>query len=151
MHKAFVHPIMECCPLAWMGAAHTHLHQLACVKRRALHIIGEGTWLPSLIHRRIVAACTFLYKLFYALALNALRSILPPKAAIPRRHTRVATSSIQVHLHQLETSLPIWSKSSSLRTFPACVVPIWNDLPKSFRQDIPTAKKMQSFKFEVHK
>ena len=150
-YKAFVRPIMEYCPLAWMGAAHTHLHQLARVQRRALHIIGEGTWLPSLTHRRMIAACTFLYKLFYAPPLSALRSLLPPKAAIPRRHTRLATSSIQGYLHQLETGLPIRSNSSSLRTFPACMVPIWNELPKSFLQDAPTAKKMQSFKVGVHK
>ena len=42
VYKAFVRPIMACCPLALMGAAHTHLHQLARVQRRALHIIGEG-------------------------------------------------------------------------------------------------------------
>ena len=64
VYKAFVRPAMEYCLLAWMGAAHTHLHQLARVQRRALHIISEGTWLPSLTHRRMVAACTFLYKLF---------------------------------------------------------------------------------------
>ena len=151
VYRALVRPIMEYCPLAWMGAAHTHLHQLARVQRKALHIIGEGTWLPSLTHRRMVAACTFLYKLFCAPSLSALRSRLSPKAAIRRRHTRLATSSIQGHLHQLETGFPIRSDSISLRTFPAYVVPIWNDLPKSLLQDAPTAKKMQSFKVEVHK
>ena len=101
--------------------------------------------------QHVVAACTFLYKLFCAPPLSALRSLLPPKAAIPRRHTRLAASSIQGHLHQLETGLPIRSNSSSLRTFPACLVPIWNGLPKSLLQDAPTAKKMQSFKVGVHK
>ena len=151
VYKAFVHPIMEDCPLASMGTAHTHLHQLACVQRRALHIIGEGTWLPSLTHRRMVAACTFLYKLFCAPPLSALCSLLPPNTAIPRRHTRIATSSIQGHLHQLETGLPIRSNSNSLRTFPAYVVPIWKDLPKSLLEDASTARKMQSFKVGVHK
>ena len=134
-----------------MGAAHTHLHQLARVQRRALHIIGEGTWLRSLTHRRMVATCAFLYKLYCAPPLSALRSLLPPKAVNSRRHTRLATSSILGHLHQLETGLPIRSNFSSLRTFPACVVPIWNDLPKSLLPDAPTAKKMQSFKVGVHK
>ena len=151
VYKAFVRPIMEYCPLTWMGAAHTHLHQLACVQRRALHIIVEGTWLPSRTHRRMVAACTFLYKLFCAPPLSALCSLLSPKAAIPCRHSRLATNSIQGHLYQLETGLPIRSNSSSLRTFPAYVMPIWNDLLKSLLEDASTAKKMQSFNVGVHK
>ena len=121
------------------------------VQRRALHIIGAGTWLPSLTHRRLVAACTFLYKLFFLPPLSPLRSLLPPKAPVPSQPTRLATSSIQGHSHQLETGLPIRSNSSSLRAFPACVVPIWNALPKSLLKDAPTAKKMQSFKVGVHK
>ena len=151
VYKAFVRPIMEYCPLAWMGAAETHLQQLNRVQRRALHIIGASTWLPSLTHRRLVAACTFLYKLFYLPPLSPLRSLLPPKAPIPSRPTRLATSSIQGHSHQLETGLPTRSNSSSLRAFPACVVPIWNALPKPLLKDAPTAKKMQSFKVGVHK
>ena len=151
VYKAFVRPIMEYCPLAWMGAAETHLQQLNRVQRRALHIIGAGTWLPSLTHRRLVAACTFLYKLFYLPPLSPLRSLLPPKAPVPSQPTRLATSSIQGHSHQLETGLPIRSNSSSLRAFPACVVPIWNALSKSLLKDAPTAKKMQSFKVGVHK
>ena len=151
VYKAFVRPIMEYCPLAWMGAAETHLQQLNRVQRRALHIIGAGTWLPSLTHRRLVAACTLLYKLFYLPPLSPLRSLLPPKAPVPSQPTRLATSSIQGHSHQLETGLPIRSNSSSLRAFPACVVPIWNALPKSLLKDAPTAKKMQSFKVGVHK
>ena len=151
VYKAFVRPIMEYCPLAWMGAAETHFQQLNRVQRRALHIIGAGTWLASLTHRRLVAACTFLYKLFYLPPLSPLRPLLPPKAPVPSRPTRLATSSIQGHSHQLETGLPIRSNSSSLRAFPACVVPIWNALPKSLLKDAPTAKKMQSFKVGVHK
>ena len=131
VYKAVVRPIMEYCPLAWMGAAETHLQQLNRVQRRTLHIIGASTWLPSLTHRQLVAACTFLYKLFYLPPLSPLRSLLPPKAPVPSRPTRLATSSIQGHSHQLETGLPIRSNSSSLRAFPACVVPIWNALPKS--------------------
>ena len=151
MYKAFVRPIMEYCPLAWMGAAETNLQQLNGVQRRALHIIRAGTWLPSLTHRRLVAACTFLYKLIFLPPLSPLRSLLPPKAPVPSQSTRLATSSIKGHSHQLETGLPIRSNSRSLRAFPACVVPVWNALPRSLLNDAPTAKKMQSFKVGVNK
>ena len=57
VYKAFLRPIMEYCPPAWMGAAETHLQQLNRVQRRALHIIGAGTWLP---HRRLVVV-VYLY------------------------------------------------------------------------------------------
>ena len=118
---------------------------------RTIHTTNED-W-ASIAHdfQPHVAACTFLYKLFYLPPLRQLRSLLPPKAPVPSQPTRLATSSIQGHSHQLETGLPIRSNSSSLRAFPACVVPIWNALPKSLLKDAPTAKKMQSFKVGVHK
>ena len=48
MYKGFVRPLLEYAPLVWMGSSTTLLAQLDRVQRRALHIISEHTWLPSL-------------------------------------------------------------------------------------------------------
>ena len=45
MYKGFVRPLLEYAPLVWMGPSTTQLDR---VQRRALHIIREHTWLPSL-------------------------------------------------------------------------------------------------------
>ena len=52
MYKGFVRPLLEYAPLVWMGSSTTSLAQLDRVQRRALHIISEHTWLPSLSLRR---------------------------------------------------------------------------------------------------
>ena len=48
MYKGFVRPLLEYAPLVWMGSSTTSLAQLDRVQRRALHIISDHTWLPSL-------------------------------------------------------------------------------------------------------
>ena len=48
MYKGFVRPLLEYAPLVWMGSSTTSLAQQDRVQRRALHIISEHTWLPSL-------------------------------------------------------------------------------------------------------
>ena len=53
MYKGFVRPLLEYGPLVWMGSSTTSLAQLDRVQRRALHIISEHTWLPSLSLRRL--------------------------------------------------------------------------------------------------
>ena len=52
MYKGFVRPLLEYAPLVWMGSSTTSLAQLDRVQRRALHIISDHTWLPSLSLRR---------------------------------------------------------------------------------------------------
>ena len=47
-YKGFVRPVPEYGMLTWMGASQTTLRQLANVQRRALHVIGPGSFLPSL-------------------------------------------------------------------------------------------------------
>ena len=53
MYKGFVRPLLEYAPLVWMGSSTTSLAQLDRVQRRALRIISEHTWLPSLSLRRL--------------------------------------------------------------------------------------------------
>ena len=59
MYKGFVRPLLEYAPLVWMGSSKTSLAQLDRVQRRALHIISEHTWLPSLSLRSLLShTCT---------------------------------------------------------------------------------------------
>ena len=61
MYKGFVCPLLEYAPLAWMGSSTTSLAYLDRVQRRALHIISEHTWLPSLslsVGRLLSHTCT---------------------------------------------------------------------------------------------
>ena len=61
-YKAFVRPVMEYCPIVWMGAAPSHLNRLDWVQERAIKAIHPQCWLPSLIIRRTIAALCLLYK-----------------------------------------------------------------------------------------
>ena len=51
-------PTMEYSCLVWMGAFDTSLSQLDRVQRRALRLIGSGTYLPRLSHRKAIATST---------------------------------------------------------------------------------------------
>ena len=59
-HKGFIRPVLEYAPLAWMGAAKSHLDRLDRIQRSALHILGPGILLQSLRIRRTVAALAYL-------------------------------------------------------------------------------------------
>ena len=65
MYKGFVRPTMEYSCLVWMGASDTSLRQLDRVQHRALYLIGPGTNLPRLSHRRDVGSLSYIYKLHY--------------------------------------------------------------------------------------
>ena len=82
-YQGFVRPVLEYGLLTWMGALQTTLRQLANVQRRALHVIGPGSFLPSLEVRRAVAALCFLYKLHYLPGPTILTRLLPPPAPLP--------------------------------------------------------------------
>ena len=88
-YKGFVRPVLEYGMLTWMGASQTSLRQLANVQRRALHVIGPGSFLPSLEVRRAVAALCFLYRLHYLPGPAILTRLLPPPALLPQRETRM--------------------------------------------------------------
>lgn len=82
-----VRPDLEWCtaPLAWMGAATTHLSKLVRTQNSAAKIIGAGEPLPSLAGRRMCTALARLCKLHflthsYCQSLKASTFILPPSS-----------------------------------------------------------------------
>ena len=93
VYKGFVRPVLEYCPLVWMGAASSHLAKLDKVQQRAMRMIGPGTLLPSLEIRRTVAALSYLYKLQYITGPSQLTDLVPPFAG-PAVSASKDTSSI---------------------------------------------------------
>ena len=81
VYRGFVRPVMEYFPLVWMGAADCHLQRLDQTQPSALHLIGPGAMLQSLSIRRMVAACTYIYKLLCSNPTSPLRRLLPPSQA----------------------------------------------------------------------
>ena len=88
VYKGFVRPTMEYSCLVWMSAYDTSLRQLDSVQRRALHLIGPGTYLPLLSHRRAVASVCYIYNLHYLANSHPLAAMLPPAGATNTRPTR---------------------------------------------------------------
>ena len=87
-------------------------------KLSALHLIGPGAMLHSLSMRRMVAACTYIYKLLCSNPTGPLRQLLPSSQA-PRpahvRPTRLSLVRLDMHNYQLETGLPVNSRESCRR------------------------------------
>ena len=154
VYKGFVRPVMEYCPLVWMSCPASHLAALDRVQKKALQIIGPGCWLTTLAHRRLVAACCFLYKLLYLPADHPLHPILPPAAPRQpedRTRTRLAAAVSQRHQLQLCAGLSRHARESIRRAFPACAVSTWNALPTALLQNAPSKKRQQCFKVKVHR
>ena len=150
VYKGFVRPVLEYCPLVWLGASATSLGQLDSIQRRALNIIGPGAYLPSLPIRRQVSALAYLYKLHCIPGPPLLLQMLPvPSAeAAPLSSTRL--QSTHRHPHQLTTSLPVRSRNNILRAFPHSTINDWNSLPADLFSEFPTIKKLQSFKTKAY-
>ena len=103
VYRGFVRPVMEYCPLVWMGAADCHLQRLDQTQRSALHLIGPGAMLQSLSIRRMVATCTYIYKLLCSNPTSPLRQLLPPSQAARPAHVRPSRLSLSL---SLSLSLP---------------------------------------------
>ena len=117
-----------------MGAADCHLRRLDQTQRSTLHLIGPGALLQRLSIRRMVTACTLLYKLLCTNLASPLRQVLPPSQAPRLAHvhpTRHSLSRLHMHPYQFETSLPIHCRESCRRSFPSLAVPVWNALPSA--------------------
>ena len=117
----FLRPVMKYCPQVWMGMADCHLRRLDQTQRLALNLIGPGALLQSLSIRRMVAACTFLFKLLRTDLASPLRQVLPPSQAPGLAHvhpTRRSLSRLDMHPYQFETGLPIHCRESCFRSFP---------------------------------
>ena len=146
-YKGFVRAVLEYGMLTWMGASQTILRQLANVQRRALHVIGPGSFLPSLQVRRAVAALCFLYKLHYLPGPAILTPLLPPPAPLPRA-TRMQLAVH--HDYQLTHPQSCHSRSNVLRAFPDAIISTWNSLPSVVQQALPSSRGLQTFKTRVY-
>eukprot|EP00117_Sycon_ciliatum_P031458 scpid103696/ scgid24605/ len=140
---------MEYCCLVWMGAP---LARLDAVQRRALKLIGPGVSVPSLEHRRRVAALSFLYKLCFLPPTSPLKAIMPKplQLADETPNTRLSAQRRQSHDFPLACSLPRRSRSTMAKAFPACVLSAWNSLPRRILAQQPYKDGMLQFKKLVH-
>ena len=136
VYRGFVRPVLEYGMLVWMSAAPTTLARLTAIQRRALHIIGDGAYLPSLDIRRTVAGLCFLYKLHFVEGPEMVKAILPPSAAAPqhRMPTRATTRSATHHPSQLTSIHPPQARNNTLRSFPHSLIETWNQLPPTLLQ-----------------
>ena len=141
-------PVLEYGILTWMGASQTTLRQLANVQLRALHVIGPGSFLPSLEIRRPVAALCFLYKLHYLPGPAILTRLLPPPAPLPQRETRMQLAVH--HNYQLTHPQSRHSRSNVLRSFPDAIISTWNSLPSVVLQALSSSRGLQTFKTRVY-
>ena len=107
VYKGFVRPVLEYCPLVWLGASATSLRQLDSIQRRALNIIGPGAYLPSLPIRRQVSALAYLYKLHCIPGPPLLLQMLPVPSAEAAPLSSTLLQSTHRHPRQLTTSLPV--------------------------------------------
>ena len=151
VYNGFVSPVMEYAMLTWMSAAPLTLARLSSVQRRALHIIGDGAYLPSLEIRRAVGALCFIYKLHYHDGPDIVTALLPPPAP-PLQHvrTRHCSELSARHAFQLECALPRQSRNNVLRSFPDAAVGQWNHLPCYLLREAPSRQGLQTFKTKVY-
>ena len=125
--KGFIRPVLEYAPLAWMGAAKSHLDRLDGIQRSTLHILGPGILLPSLRIGRPMAALAYLYKLHYTTGPPQLQAMVPPPAT-PIQNDRQTRGTRARHASQLQfpgRNAPDYAR----RSFPFSVVVEWNSLP----------------------
>ena len=144
-YKGFIRPLLEYAPLAWLGAAQTHLVRLDRVQQKAMKLIGPGTLLQSLSLRRMVAATTYLYKLHYTTDPPQLTQLLPHAAAPhPNPYTRLQLKAH--HQFQLLNPLPRNAPDYLQRSFPYSIIKSWNNLPPNLLVRYPHEKGIQLFK-----
>ena len=154
VYRGFVRPVLEYCPLVWMGAPSSYLAQLESIQRRALRIINPDYWLPSLAIRRAVAALCYIYKLMTLPASSPLRSLVPqqrPDLPLPTVcSTRHQSATAQLNRFQLASAVPFTARNTILHAFPSGILNTWNSLPATLLPDSPTSKHLQSFKEKVY-
>ena len=143
VYKGFVRSTMEYSCLVWMGASDTSLRQLDRVQRRALHLIGPGTYLPRLSHRRAIASLCYIYKLHYLANSHPLAAMLPPAGATHTRPTR--QSATERHHYQLLSTNPAHTFLRHVRGFPYSSLAMWNSLPPTLLQHPPDRDRAQTF------
>ena len=129
----------------------TSLQLLDRIQKKALRIIGIDSDeecanynIPSLSHRRQVAAAVVLYKMHTSKCPVDLKRLLPSPYQI-RRMTR---SSLSMPSHALEE---LKSRTHSTgKSFTHAAVTIWNSLPENI-VGVISESGAQSFKSRTHK
>ena len=152
VYKGFVRPVLEYCPLVWMGASATALAGIDAVQQSAIKLINTQAWLPSLDIRRSVAALSMLYKLLSLPPTSPLQSLVP-KLSEPHElahSTRHQMSAALCHSFPIARSAPRTARNTILRAFPAGILSTWNSLPASLIPVRPDHKNLQSFKGQVY-
>ena len=142
---------MEHARLSWMSASPTVLNQLDSTQQKALRIsrVNQATActelaIPSLQHRREVAAVTVLYKMHTSHCPRDLQELLP----CPYTSGRTTRASSSVPNHALAM---LHAKTSTLdRTFLHSAIRIWNVLPGTVVGKIK-CQRVHSFKQRVKK
>ncbi|XP_072015675.1 uncharacterized protein [Amphiura filiformis] len=149
-NKDQVRSVMEYASLYRMSASTTTLKPLDSIQSKALRIIGVDEQqtrmhlnIPSLHHRRQVAAASVLYKMHTSLCPLDLKALLP-KHYVIRRAIR---TSLSMPSHALTE--PVSRTLSTGRTFVHVAVHVWNGLPDSVVGEI-TDYGAQSFMCRVH-
>ena len=149
-YKGFVRPIMEYSPLVWCSAPASYLGRLDKVQRRALALIGHGSYVDSLQLRRTVYGLCMLFKLVCHPRLPYLESLLPSPKVTTSARTRRQRRAANGHLHQLSNSLSSHSSTALRRTFPYFLLDTWNSLPESILPEKPLITHLQAFKTSAY-
>ena len=151
VYKAQIRSTMEHACLSWMSASPTVLNQLDSIQQKALRIIGVNQAtactklaIPSLQHRREVAAVTVLCKMHTSHCPRDLQELLP----CPYTSFRTTCASSYMPNHAL--AMPQAKTSTLDRTFLHSAIRIWNALPDTVVGKIKSYS-VQSFKQRVNK
>ena len=148
---------MDYASLCWMSASITTLQLLDRIQQKALRIMGLDSDeacanfnIPSLYHRRRVAATIVLCKMHTSHCPADLKRLLPPPLLFtpPFQIRRMTRSSLSMPSHALEEAKS--RTQSTGRSFSHVAVKMWNSLPETIVSQI-NDKGAQSFKTRTHK
>ena len=92
LYKSHVRSTMEYCSPIWMGNTATELGRLDSVQRSATRLMGIwGKDLPSLSHRRGVAALCSFHRIVHGYAPPAVLHLCPQRMPVLSRPTRASS------------------------------------------------------------
>ncbi|XP_072170188.1 uncharacterized protein [Diadema setosum] len=139
VYKGQIRSIMEYASLCWLNASPTVLQLLDRIQDEARSNFN----IPSLHHRRQVAAAVALYKMQTGFYPQDLKKLVPP----PYTTRRTTRSSVSTPRHALVE--PKSRTHSTGRSFVHTAVTVWNSLPEDIVGMI-SDRGSQSSKSRVH-
>ena len=125
VYRGFIRPVLEYCPLSWLGASQSTLNQLDQAQHRALKLISPGSYQ--------VAALKFLSKLHWIDGPPILTTMTPPRAVANQHRRYTRHQKEEQHQHQLAPTLPAGAHNTAR-------------LPSALLHNLPTQKGMQALK-----